>query len=588
MGSNPRNRVVIPAVMLRGVHVVMHDAGSPELTGSPGQATSDHDTVRALTGEATAGGDIPNRCSSPLLQLALSAGSGSGKQATSASLQLPLLASGSRQTPSLIGAARGLCPLADVPDALSLGLPAASGRHTEQEDAGSVGISISSAGRTMHHGLDVEFSGEAGRQAAAGECGAQYEEAPQMQTQLGLVEDAADKASPVACGSTPRGAADALSQRPVAEAPASEVGPVMHTQLGVADAGPQSAHAGKGAAAPAVNTQIEAVPPGSSLRLVPDSEDVGSGWQSRHAAPADGPATVSCNREVQSPGPRIAGGDASVNDTNGGSAPRSGVSRAICAMDAPFVDLLQLAPIVETQHGAARPTPCAGAAMAASVAAVPRGSQKEGSGAAVTLASSSLRAARADGLACKVSQAADQPAGACIGSRPALVVHSMGKEERPPADASGSEQVEPAAALCSVGDRTTEVSSSPNRQLCSDAEADHQQLCPTADHSMGTSAQHAGKTDNPMAGTELADALPDRSTPETHAARNGGDQQRPVTTLPWWANGWDAAGSAAAANDAVDGGTAAHVPDSQPVGERRDASVALPSLPHQVQHLVHT
>jgi len=115
----------------------MH-AGSVGLEENPAQDDVDgmqqrfraeRDSVQPADGEATAGGSIPGRCSSPALQLALSAGSSGAGGAVSASLQLPLLAATSRQTPTLHGAARELSPLADVPDALSLGLSAASAAH---------------------------------------------------------------------------------------------------------------------------------------------------------------------------------------------------------------------------------------------------------------------------------------------------------------------------------------------------------------------------------------------------------------------------------------------------------------------------
>ena len=502
---------------------------------------AEHDGVPPADGEATAGCDIPDRCSSPALQLALSAGSSRADGAVSASLQLPLLASMSRQTPTLHGAARELSPLADVPDALSLGLSAVSAGQAAPAEAVSGDTptgSTAGAGCAPpgDEGARV-LSCRKGR-SEAGERHDGYMEAPRSQTQLSLGEHEVDQRTPAASegGRQASAASDVVPlQGPPARAPLLESGPVLHTQLGAAQAGVAAAEAGGGAPAPAVNTQAEAAAsalPAGSLHLVPDSEDPVTGWQHRPAAPPAGPA----NGQPRSPGacltPAVAADSSSRGETGGrsGGAGSSGAPGAICANDAPL-DSLRLPPVLDTQRGGVSKPACAEAAPSA---------QRPVSG-------------------------------------PAPTTGEASKDDSAPADSSGALQAEPAPQPDSMGDKTTEVTTSPAKLPRSFSTYGEQEALVRPDMAGETHAQHAG--DAREAAADAAEPL--QPAAQCSAAMAQAVRDSDVGGHPC-ASQMDAAGSAAVADDAVDASISAPVPDSQPAEGGAGENLGLPSLPRQV------
>ena len=541
-----------------------------------------HNSVPAAEGEATAGGNVPGRCSSPALQLALSAGSSRADGAASASLHLPFLASALHETPTLGGAARELSPLADVPDALSLGLSAGSAGVAAP--AGAVPVdhpSTACAGR-CEEGAQV-VSCVKGR-AVAGERPDEYIEAPQLQTQLRAGEDKADLDMRASEGAPQASAvADvAPSQNPADTAPLLESGPVLHTQLAAAHATAPASEAANGAPAPAANTQAEAAAsanPAGSLRLVPDSQDPSSDWQHRHAAQADGPA----NRQLRSPGARVASAadvQSSANGETGGRSTGAGSSTApaaICAMDAP----LDSAPVMNTQHGAASEPACAEAAAPASTAGVPDGREQDGSEVAVTPAverSTLVPAPVAHALQEPVGSA-DQPSRQHTASAHGPIAVAAGKDDRAaPADPSGLSGAESAPKPDSIGDKTTEVTTSPDKLPRSSSAHDDEEATVPPHPRKDIPAEHAGDVLKCAADiAELPQPPAQRSAAMAQAVRDGDLGGRPCISEV------DAAGSAAVADDAADASIAAPVPDSQPAEGGAADSLGFPSLPRQVR-----
>ncbi len=547
---------------------------------------AEHDSVQPADGEATAGGSIPDRCSSPALQLALSAGSSGAGGAASASLQLPLLAAASRQTPTLHGAARELSPLADVPDALSLGLSAASAGHAAPTEAVSQDhpadfTACAGYVRRSKEGACDPSRGE-GR-TEAGERPDEYIEAPQSQTQLRPGEDAAGQNTPAASEGAPQGNADvdaAPSQRPAATAPLLESGPVLHTQLGAAQADVAATEIGGGAPAPAANTQAEApvsAVPAGSLRLVPDSEDQSSGWHQRPAAPAERPAN-------RLPGARVAPAadvGSSARGETGGRSTGAGSSAApgvICAMDAPR-DSLGVAPVMHTQHGAAHQPACAEVATPASIAAGLSGRKLDGSEVAVTpmVEGNMMVPARvATGLNEPVGSA-DQPSAQRTVSGPASATEKSSQEGTLPVGSSGLPRVEAASKPDSIGDRTTEVTTSPDKLPRSSSAHDDGQANVRPDPPRDTHAQHVDAARKPAADAAELLQPPAQRSASLEQAVCAGD----VGTHACGSD-MEAAGSAAVADDAADASIAAPVPDSQPADGGAAESLGPPSLPRQV------
>ena len=513
----------------------------------------------SLEGEATAGGGAPDDGTAASLQLALSMAGGG-----TASLALPFLEVASRETPTMGGAAPELSPLADVPEALSLGLsPGLSANSAPHTAGGRNGLeeAVARAGGSQRLGM-------AERSVASGQ-------APQLQTQLG-----GEEAEPVTCNETdgvpadafetaaPDAAAalDAVLDRPIAQTPAAELGPMLHTQLGGPEAGAGQCHAEGAVEAPVTNTQSAAAGPVVLPASLPASRNAAGECCPATAATRDGAETTLPRDGFQYVGkssPSAAGGDQSAGRERSGrssSIAGSGSLQVdVCVMDAPTYASPCLANAAQTQLGDA-----AKVASTDAAAAVPTGHDRTSEGAYVR---AGFRLA---------SHTASLPAPESGGMNRAL---------SGPSDVLASVDAGPDPD--SMGDKTTDVSSSPDKRphncsLPNPQAAGSGAVCAASppanvdavhhDGSNGAAADDAGPAASPAPAVRLA--------AEGHSREGGQAKDGAEGQNAWWAGGWEATPAESAGGDGDNG--VANVPDSQPAGggarecvQPRSSSVAL-------------
>ena len=485
-------------------------------------------------GEATVGGELPDGGAAASLQLALSVAGGGTD-----SLALPLLDVASRETPTMGGGvARELSPLADVPDALSLGLSLGVAADLAEQADELGGGSEGAIARTR----------EDQRVVTDEHCVASSQ-APQLQTQIGAAEEGSPLSSEeaVAQREAAGAALDAVvlvvaaSQRLKVQTAAPEFGPVLQTQLGGSEANAEPPHADE--APDALTCKVaEPLPP---RLLLPAPVDIAGVDLQSAVALRDSPEETLSERGVQNyqvSSAAAASGDANAERGRSSSIAGTGALQADeCGIDAPRYDSPCLAPAAETHpRNAANSLACAEAKPAA-----PTGKPDP-------------------------RELADGRAYSPQASRDASVPVQEPDGLDRPANLPAPERPISAPQPDSIGDKTTDVGSSPGKQLHGSAAQPSQ----AADSKLTRTASPPAQTDAVLDGVASRSAADDAVPAGPAALPAGPAAEEPVSESDhahgglegrnaWWAGGWEAASLAEPAGGEGDGGRA-DVSGSQP------------------------